>query len=336
MNDRNLAELLDTPENPVPPGAEVLILRTSDGVRLRAAWWPAREGSAGRGTVLILQGRAEFIEKYHETVGELRLRGFSVAAFDWRGQGGADRAGRDPRHGHIRHFDDFRLDVAAATEQLLAPRTRGPVHVLAHSMGGCVALIGAAEGWLGATSLVALAPMIGLSLVRRPRVARAIATTLNRLGLGRRLIPGGRLASISTLPFDGNRLCTDPIRYARNAAIATALGSGAIGSPTVGWVAAAYEAMRRLAGPGEAGRIVAPTLIVATGDDPICSTPAAELFARGLSHGRALVVPGARHEILHETDALRAVFWEAFDVFMEEVEGGTGARDGRSFAEAAA
>ena len=183
-------------------------------------------------------------------------------------------------------------------------------------MGGCVALVGALEGWLRVDRLVASAPMIDLSLVRWPGLIRLVARALARLGLSGRLVPGGRLHSISTEPFAGNRLCGDERRYARNAAVARALGPAAIGSPTLGWLVAAYEAMARLAAAGCASRIRVPTLIIGAGDDPVCSTPAAERFARELGSDAFVLIPGARHEVMMESDGIRAAFWRAFDGFV--------------------
>lgn len=308
-------QLLETAGNPIPAGAEVMAVRTRDGATLRVAAWPP-PGPADRGTILILPGRAEFIEKYLEIVGELRARGFRVVAFDWRGQGGSDRALPDRGRGHVRHFEDFRLDVEAVTQACI-PASR-PVFALAHSMGGCIALIGASQGWLDVDRLVALGPMVSLSLIRHHRLARALARILAGMGLSTRFVPGGSGRSISTLPFEGNRLCGDRGRYERNALVATALGSGAIGAPTIGWLVAAYRAMDLLAAPGAAASIGMPVLVVAGGDDPICSTPAIERFARDLPRGTLLTVPGSRHEILMETDALRATFWEAFDAFVRD------------------
>ncbi|MFX6288900.1 alpha/beta fold hydrolase, partial [Acinetobacter baumannii] len=74
-----------------------------------------------RGTVCLLQGRAEFIEKYYETIHELRARGFAVVAFDWRGQGESDRRVDDPHKGHVARFDDYRLDLRAVAETILVP-----------------------------------------------------------------------------------------------------------------------------------------------------------------------------------------------------------------------
>ena len=43
---------------------------------------------------------------------------------------------------------------------------------------------------------------------------------------------------------------------------------------------------------------------------------AVERFAARLQTGHLIVLPGARHEILTECDAVRADFWAAFDAFM--------------------
>ena len=48
-------------------------IKTSDGVNLRFARWAPPPGR--KGTVVVMQGRAEFIEKYFETVRDLRARG---------------------------------------------------------------------------------------------------------------------------------------------------------------------------------------------------------------------------------------------------------------------
>ncbi len=307
--------LRSTPDNPVPPGARLVPVRTADGVKLRAATWqPTTRGV--KGTVCLIQGRAEFIEKYYETITDLRARGFCVVAFDWRGQGDSGRQVRDAHKGHVRHFDDYRLDLLAIAESVLLPHMPEPYFGLAHSMGGAVALTGAAEGWLPFRRLVAVAPMLAIRMVRWPAGASLLSRGLHRLGLGRAYIPFGSAVSIATKPFPGNRLSTDPARYARNAAAAREVGAGAVGDPTIAWLASAFRAMRRLEDPRFIRRIRTPVLIVGAGADPVCSTPAIERFAARLKTGHLIVLPGARHEILTECDAVRADFWAAFDAFI--------------------
>ena len=94
--------LISIPANPVPDHAVTGTIKTPDGVTLRFARWDPPPGR--KGTVVLLQGRAEYIEKYYETVRDLQSRGFAVATFDWRGQGLSDRALADRQKGHVRSF----------------------------------------------------------------------------------------------------------------------------------------------------------------------------------------------------------------------------------------
>ena len=140
-----------------------------------------------------------------------------------------------------------------------------------------------------------------------------------------RSAPNHRDTAIATKPFQGNRLTNDPVRYARNAALSAAARHLSIGDPTVGWVRTAFQLMNRLAAPSAPLEVRVPTLVIAAGRDPVVSTPAIERFAARLKTGSALILPTARHEILMETDAIRAQFWAAFDAFIPgEVLAGAG------------
>lgn len=307
--------LRSTPDNPVPPGGILLSVRTDDGITLRAAHWRPTTRSV-KGTICLLQGRAEFIEKYYETIADLRGRGFAVVAFDWRGQGESQRQIRDAHCGHVARFDDYRRDLKAIEDAVLRPTMPLPHIGLAHSMGGAVAFAGASEGWLPFSRIVALAPMLSIRMVRWPAAASLLARALHALGLGRRYIPFGSAVSIATKPFAGNRLSGDPVRYARNAAAARDVGAGAVGDPSIAWLAAAFRAMARLADPRVPAAITVPVLIVGAGADPVCGTAASERFAQRLRAGNIVILPDARHEILSERDAIRQDFWAAFDAFV--------------------
>lgn len=303
-----------TPDNPVPGEPVLMSVTTRDGIPLRVARW--NPPGPVQGTVCLIQGRAEFIEKYFETVGDLLTRGFAVVAFDWRGQGHSGRRVANARKGHVEHFREYRADLEAIRDQVLIPYMPEPHFALAHSMGGAIALDGAHEGWLPFRRLVAVAPMIALSIISNVRRAGVAAQILYWLGFGKSFIPGGGETSIATKPFPGNRLSADPVRYARNATAAQAVGDGAVGDPTVAWIHAAFRFMRKFADSRYPLKIRLPTLIIAAGADPVCSTPATERFASRLKAGHAIVLPGAKHEILMERDEIREQFWAAFDAFV--------------------
>jgi lysophospholipase len=72
--------LVSIPANPVPEDVVTGTIKTHDGAELRFARWAPPLNR--KGTVCVFQGRGEFMEKYFETVRDLRARGFAVAMID--------------------------------------------------------------------------------------------------------------------------------------------------------------------------------------------------------------------------------------------------------------
>ncbi len=312
-------ELIGTPDNPVPDGALVSAVGAEDGVLLRIVRWSP--GPSTNGTVCVFTGRGEFIEKYFETIRELVARNFSVIAMDWRGQGLSARELPDPAKGHIDDFSMFERDLDALYKQVLQFLCPRPWFALAHSMGGAVLLSQARAGNSPFDRIVLTAPMIDIAGPLQRPLARAIIEVADIAGFGAAFAPGGGRASGMSRPFEGNDLTSDPVRYARNAAIVAAAPQLAVGGPTIGWVNAALRITRRLADPEFPRRTTTPVLILAGAEDHVVSTTAIERFANSLRAGRMIRLAGARHEILQERDAIREQFWAAFDAF---IPGGRG------------
>lgn len=312
-------ELVETQDNPAPPGAVVTDLRAIDGMKVRAArWHPAGEAL---GTIVVCQGRAEFIEKYFETVAELIDRKLVVVAFDWRGQGWSGRDLDNAAKGHIDDFSLYDRDLDAVRDQALEPFCPKPWFALGHSMGGAVLLDQARRGQSPFERLALIAPMIGIHGVRYPRAARMLAEGMDMLGFGGSFIPGGGRSNALERAFDGNPLTSDLARYRRNAGVVAAAPSLAIGAPTVGWMNAAFRLMDQFADPEYPRRVLTPTLVFAAGDERVVDGRAVERFATRLKAGRQVPIPLARHEILMERDEFRHQFWDGFDAFIP------GARD---------
>jgi lysophospholipase len=312
-------QLVSTPDNPAPPGAVVAMARAVDGVQLRTARWIPQ--TAVRGTVALLHGRSEFIEKYFEIIGQLLERGFAVATMDWRGQGGSARQLKNPRKGHIDDFSLFERDLGALVDDVLGPSCPQPWFGLCHSMGGAIMMSIAHAGRCPFERVVLTAPMLGVDL-RYPRAVHMTAEILDTLGFGAAFAPGGRGRSVMMLPFEGNVLTSDPVRYAKSANVLAADPSLGIGWWTVGWAHAALRLWKRFDDPDYARQVPGPPmLVIASGDDQVVDSRAIERFVSRLRTGRLIVVDGARHEILVERDVFRDQFWAAFDTFIPGVEG---------------
>ena len=306
--------LVSIPANPVPDNVVTGTLKTRDGVSLRFARWAPPPGR--KGTVCLLQGRSEFIEKYFETVRDLRARGFAVATFDWRGQGLSDRALRNRRKGYVRNFSQYQIDLETFINEVVLPDCPPPVFALAHSMGATILLRAAHAGYRWFDRAVLLAPMIALPGLRRFAATRIMVRTMRLMGLGSVYVPGGDAAVMMQRPFVGNLLTSDPVRYARNVAVLEAEPALAVGWPTVAWADSAFRVMGELSESGYAGTIRQPILIIAAGQDAIVSTAAIDEFAIRLRAGSHLIVPGARHELLMEQDRFRTQTFAAFDAFV--------------------
>jgi lysophospholipase len=290
------------------------MIRAPDGITLRYARWSS--GQTARGTVCVFTGRGESIEKYFETVSDLRARGFAVATMDWRGQGRSSRQLPDPRKGHVRDFSEFERDAEMFVQQIVLPNCPPPYYALAHSMGGAVMLRLAHCGKRWFDRLVLVAPMIDFPGVRASWPLRALTRALRLAGLGDRYVPGSNVDAARARGFAGNPLTSDPVRYARNNAILAQDTTLGIGSPTVAWLDAAFAVMTEFRDPAYPEHIAQPVLMAAAGDDTVVSPAAIVQFAARLPAGKHLLVEGARHELLQEQDGHRARFWAAFDAFV--------------------
>lgn len=312
MSDRSV--LADLPVNPVPRGTVSGYLTTEDGTEIRYARWRATTRKR-RGSVVLLQGRAEFIEKYFETANDLRRRGFSVATFDFRGQGGSERLLSDRSKGHVDSFDQYVQDVDCVMQQVVLADCPPPYYILGHSTGAAVALLYTSRARTQVERMVLTAPLLGVRNKSR-RVLLTASGIMGYLGLAESYIFGGSRTLVQTYPFENNVLTTDRDRYDRVSAIIEARPDLGLGSPTIGWLHAAMEAADYFASPEFPEIVQLPVLMVISGADPIISNRMIELMSSRMKTGAHVLIPGARHEVLSEADRYRDQFWSAFSSFV--------------------
>lgn len=300
--------------NEVPDRASGGFLTAAAGIKLRYGRFET-DVRPHKGTVILLNGRNECIEKYFETVGDLTRRGFDVATMDWRGQGGSDRLRRMVSRGHVRSFDDYVQDLEQFFQEIVLPDCKAPFYILAHSTGALIALLASPALTNRVRRMVLLAPFLtyaGSTL--SPQSIRRIAKLLTWLYLGR--MYGLGRPRRSAMPFERNILTSDPARYERNVRLYETFPQLAAGDPTVAWIRAAFEAVRTINDPAFMAAVKVPILFVAAGFDQVVSTRAIDAYARRMRAGSLLTIDGAQHEILQEADRFREQFFAAFDAFV--------------------
>jgi lysophospholipase len=312
----------EIPGNPTPKKAISGFLTAHDGKKIRYAHFAAT-GRPMKGTVVILPGRNECIEKYFETIRDLSGRGLGSALIDWRGQGDSDRLIRDRQRGHVKRFSDYADDLEQFFEEVVLPDCRGPYYILAHSAGALIALLAAPSMVNRVRRMVLIAPFLALPGQRvSTKTMRRITTVLCLLGLDRLYAAWGPRQQGGT-PFEANKVTSDPARYARNTLLYETWPQLALGGPTIGWLRAASKASGIVSAPEFMAAINVPTLVIAAGADRVVSTRAVEAYARHLRLGALLTIDGAAHEILQEADLYREQFFAAFDAFIPSTDDDT-------------
>ncbi|HEX7438169.1 MAG TPA: alpha/beta hydrolase [Caldimonas sp.] len=112
-------------------------LKTGDGLTLRLRDWPC---AGARGTVLIVHGLGEHIDRHRHVAAHLNAWGWNVVGYDQRGHGASEGS-----RGKLASGDDLLFDLARVIDAARAAHP-GPLVLLGHSLGGLVAARFVAEG----------------------------------------------------------------------------------------------------------------------------------------------------------------------------------------------
>ena len=296
---------------PMPGGDDLHVI--SAGVRVRGRVWT----SHGDGLpVIVCPGFGEFCEKYSREAAHLHARGHSVLIIDWPGQG---RSGTLSRSEHGVHIDSFGQYLAAMDALVdAAGFGTGKLVLFGHSMGGHLALRLTARYAGRVAGTVVLSPM----MVPRPRPVwgvRMLAWLLIMAGRARHQAPGSAPRSFEDeRHFSGrNHLTRCELGYEQRFSWYEDAPELWRYGATVGWVAAAYRSCAETSlNPAFLRAIRTPVLALTGSDETIVRRESfAEMF-RWIPDITHHDYAGARHELLYETEDVRADLMRRMDDFL--------------------
>lgn len=298
-----------------PDGAHMTFWQAGDGWPLRRFDWPAR--GASRGSILFQGGRGDIIEKYLETFAHWHSRGWSVTAFDWRGQGGSGRLSSNPRVGHATDFGVFIADLTAfwAEWSRTAP---GPQVTIGHSMGGHLILRGLAEGAITPAAAVLVAPMLGINAPfgwqglgeRFARIMGGIGDSARRAWRDNE-IPGALSPRQKLLTTDRDRY-DDELWWKREKPELL------LGPPSWAWVIEAFRSTRVLRDDPRLTTMAVPVLGLIADADKLVSAKLAVRTLERLPDARIVRFGNeSAHEILREADPVRDRALAEIDRFLD-------------------
>ncbi len=292
------AALADAPE-----GATVLWHKPG-AMRIRIGWWK----TGTKGTVLLLPGRTECIEKYGRAVGDLASRGYSVITIDWRGQGLADRALPDRMAGHVGDFAEYQEDVDALIAEAHRADLPKPWFLMAHSMGGCIGLRALMRG-IDVRAAAFSAPMWGIAMAAwlRP-VAQLVTAMAVPFGFANRYAPStGPETYLLQTPFEGNVLTTDRAMWDYMRRQLQEVPDLALGGPSIAWLGAA---LRECAALAALPAPKTPAICALGTAEKVVDVPPIHLRMASWANGQLDLCPGGEHELMMEGPSVRKRFFD--------------------------
>jgi lysophospholipase len=279
-----------------------------NGDRIRYATYQSANAKNEK-WIILLGGRTEWIEKYNYVAEELGRDGWKILTMDHRGQGLSGG-----RRGHVDDYRQFALDLQNVIAKALPPRAE--YAILAHSMGGLIALYAQVHGLVQAKALALSSPLFLLPNAPIPRfLAKPITKVLTRLGLGKVASGGG---SFDKGPFAGNSLTSDQARYER-----MCLNPYPVPTPSFQWVAATFAAIADIFDPDLIKDLICPVLVLGAEEETVVDV-------KGLTFWEALakdsssasvelhMMKGARHELLSEAPAIYSKVMNAYKEFLKK------------------
>lgn len=299
----------------IPAGARISRWVGPDGWDFRRFDWPA-EGTP-RGTMLFQAGRGDLFEKYLEALAHWHGQGWSTTSLDWRGQGGSGRVSADRHVGDIDDFTTYIADIGAFWAEW-APQTRGPIAVVAHSMGAHIVLRALAEGVIQPAAAALVAPMMALHSPFGQLLGERVARMLSGVGNPSRAawkageLPGARAAREKLLTHDSTRY-DDELFWHQTCPDLL------LGPPSWRWVSEAFASTRRLCADTRLGTLRVPILMLVADADRLVDARAALAVAAKLPDARVVRFgPEAAHELLREADPVRNRAIGEIDRFLAE------------------
>ncbi|KPD04286.1 lysophospholipase L2 [Moellerella wisconsensis] len=272
--------------------------------------------------IVISPGRSESYIKYPEVAYDFFHLGYDIFIIDHRGQGRSGRMLADPQKGHVEKFSDYIDDFQTFIELEVKCRHYLKCFAVAHSMGGAIL-----SGYLLRDSMTfdaaaLCAPMIGINLPLPSWLANFIVERAEPRWAIRNdyAVSTGKW---QPLPYLINVLTHSYERYRRYLRYYADYPELRLGGPTYHWIRESFSIGKQLI--AKAGEIDLPLMVLLASEDKVVSNRELMAFCdarRAAQTGRdeklPLVIEGAHHEILFESDALRAMALNSICDFFDQ------------------
>ncbi|KKO49646.1 hypothetical protein VT06_05495 [Arsukibacterium sp. MJ3] len=297
-------------------------LQSSDQTRLSYSYYlvkPARQA------VVFSTGRVEMAIKYLELMQEFITAGYSVFILDHRGQGQSARLHHDPHLGYVADFQHYVSDFEQFVSEIVEPSGHQQHLLLAHSMGAAIACRYLQQHQHPFVAAIFGSPMFGINTGKVPaalanRLVAGYGWLRDKLQWNNQQYFPGQTAYLEK-PFADNLLTASHARYCWLCQLYQQYPDNQLGGVSWAWLTQAIRAMASI--QQQATQFNVPVLMLQAADDQIVSNSAQDSWFARLPtplYKQQTILPGAKHEIWMEQDAIRQQAFAAINHFLAELK----------------
>ena len=311
--------------------------------KIRCAEFSLSKNKSFKGDVLIIPGLSEFIERYQNIAERLVENNYRVAVIDLPGQGLSSRFGNP---GTVIHISKFKLYISSINLIInsLGLGKNAPLIFFGHSLGGFLSLYyqivtkNISNNSIPQPSVtIAMAPMMGLPLSKRLSVIiiyiNKILSTfkMSNIGISSNLasiasylgIAGSNVKSSvskssdywknkANINYYGQKVSEEALKaYNENHKLETT-------GPSWNWVSCAIQACNYFFQNINKINIDTPTLILNAEDETVTDPFAQKKLINVLNNVEEVILPSCRHDIIHEKQEVKVLFWLSIDKFLKK------------------
>ena len=269
-----------------------------------------------KGTVVIVHGFTECLDKFSEVIYALLRAGYGVIALDQRGHGHSWRPDglSDATVVHVDDFQEYVIDLERVCAALLSDMPK-PHILFAHSMGGAVSAFYLEKHPDTFDRAILWSPMIAPNRGGLPYWTTSAICKI-AIALGKR-----KTRAFVSKPYAGieafeTSCATGRARFDWYEQLRAQTPEYQTNGPTYGWTQQALQVTDALLARGKVERIACPVRLYAAEDDNSVLPLPQKQFIERVKYGSYEKISGSKHEIYRSNDDVVVPWWNDVLAFL--------------------
>jgi lysophospholipase len=269
------------------------------------------------GAIVLVNGRAENYMLYAEAIYDLAELGYSIYAFDHRGQGFSGRMIADTQIGNVENFNDYVVDMKKFVDTIVNATAHQKRYVFSFSMGGPIATLYGLKYPHDFNAYSLTSPMYGFSTAPYATWVAHIAVDLE-IFFGKAhnfVMDQGPYYPSET--FEDNGFTSSEVRWDAHHQVLIDYPQVQLGGPSNKWLQQGLDATSSIM--KDAHKFQPPAIVFQAGADQVVIASDESKFCSKAPHCvMGNIYPDGLHELIMEQDDIRSDLFQRAEEFFSQ------------------